>query len=70
LFPERTAETPARLILAVKRAKMRVPMTTDPSAAYSKLLEQRRIEIGALERQHRVFGYAKLTMAVVAAIMV
>ncbi len=41
-------------------------MTPDPRAHYSRLLDERRAAIAALERRHRALGYAKLASAILA----
>ena len=45
-------------------------MTPDPRSTYSYLLDQRRAAIAALDRRHRFFGYAKLAMAVLGALLI
>jgi len=46
------------------------PMIPDPRLVYSRLLQERRADIGSRERRHRVLGYGRLAAAVAAAAVV
>ena len=48
---------------------MEVPVTPDPSATYTALLAERKQEAERLEQTHAKFGYARLAIAVCAAIV-
>jgi MutS domain V len=52
------------------RARMRMPVTNQPAAVYAALLSERRLDAAELERTNARFAYARLAIAIVAAVVV
>src|SRR5271157_3471229 len=46
------------------------PMPSDPRLVYSRLLDERRADIAARERRHRILGYSRLAAVMGAAAVV
>ncbi len=52
------------------RARMRMPVTNQPAAVYAALLSERQRDAAELERANARFAYARLAIAIAAAVVV